>query len=79
MFVIENDGYEIERWVHGPQASYNDIPQWQYSRFAEVLTMEDSPHRVRTWKIRTRTELEALLQDDAFASGKGLQVSWPFV
>lgn len=74
MFVIENDGYEIERWLHGWEASYNDIPQWQYSKLPEVLTTPDSPHKVRTWRIKTRSELEALLNDSTFAEGKGLQL-----
>ena len=74
MFVIENDGYEIERWVHGPNASYNDIPQWQYSKMAEILTTPGAGHRVKSWKISSRSELEELLKDEAFAKGKGLQL-----
>ncbi|KAF7196825.1 Pyruvate decarboxylase [Pseudocercospora fuligena] len=74
MFVIENDGYEIERWIHGWDASYNDIPQWQYSKLPEVLTLPSSKHKVRTWKISTRSELEGLLKDPNFADGKGLQL-----
>ncbi|KAI5358021.1 Putative thiamine pyrophosphate enzyme TPP-binding, thiamine pyrophosphate enzyme, central [Septoria linicola] len=74
MFVIDNDGYEIERWVHGPEASYNDIPQWQYSKFAEVLTVPEAGHRVKSWKIRLKAELEALFTDGEFATGKGLQL-----
>lgn len=57
------------------EADYNDIPQWQYSKFPEVLIPEGSSHRVKTWKIGTRSELETLLHDKAFIDGKGLQVS----
>ncbi|EME86949.1 uncharacterized protein MYCFIDRAFT_63192 [Pseudocercospora fijiensis CIRAD86] len=74
MFVIENDGYEIERWIHGWDASYNDIPQWQYSKFPEVLTLPSSKHKFRTWKISTRSEREGLLKDPKFDEGKGLQL-----
>ncbi|KAJ5249288.1 indole-3-pyruvate decarboxylase [Penicillium chermesinum] len=74
IFVIENDGYEIERWVHGEKASYNDIPKWQYSLFPNAFTPTEktSERRVKAYKIRTREELEVLLTDKEFSSGKGL-------
>lgn len=83
MFVIENDGYEIERWVHGPEAHYNDIQRWQYSKIPEVLTVPEEGEgenkkkkKVKTWKVRGRRELEELLRDEEFGRGKGLQVSF---
>lgn len=89
MFVIENDGYEIERWVHGPEAHYNDIQRWQYSKLPEVLTVPEEDEeegesmkkkkKVKTWKVRGRRELEELLRDEeGFGRGKGLQVSFFF-
>lgn len=85
MFVIENDGYEIERWVHGPEAHYNDIQRWQYSKIPEVLTIPEEEEggkkekKVKTWKVRGRRELEELLRDEeGFGRGKGLQVSFFF-
>lgn len=84
MFVIENDGYEIERWVHGPEAHYNDIQRWQYSKLPEVLMVpeeeeegKEKKKKVKTWKVRGRRELEELLRDEeGFGRGKGLQVSF---
>lgn len=61
--------------VHGMEADYNDIPQWQYSKFPQALIPEGSSHKVKTWNVRTRQELESLLQDPAFTTGDGLQVS----
>jgi pyruvate decarboxylase len=77
VFLIENDGYEIERWVHGFKAKYNDISKWRYSKIAEVFTPEEeaSQHRVKSYKIGTRSELEELLADEDFSAGKGLHVS----
>lgn len=77
IFLIENDGYEIERWVHGMKAKYNDISKWRYSKIAEVFTPEEtaSQHRVKSYKIGTRSELEELLADEDFSAGKGLHVS----
>jgi pyruvate decarboxylase len=77
IFLIENDGYEIERWVHGMHAKYNDISKWQYSKMAEVFTPveETAQRRVKSYKISTRSELEDLLADAEFSEGKGLHVS----
>lgn len=63
-----------ERFVHGETAHYNDIPQWQYHKLADVLTPVGKKSRPSTWRIESRAELDRLLSDDKFAEGKGLQV-----
>ena len=30
VFVINNDGYEIERWIHGWTAQYNNIQMYDH-------------------------------------------------
>ncbi|KAF7512841.1 hypothetical protein GJ744_011944 [Endocarpon pusillum] len=30
LFLINNDGYTIERFIHGMKAHYNDVPRWRY-------------------------------------------------
>jgi pyruvate decarboxylase len=57
------------------EAEYNDIATWQYSKIPETLMPEGSSHKVKTWKIKSRPELESLLQDEHFAQGEWLQVS----
>ncbi|WP_150467297.1 alpha-keto acid decarboxylase family protein [Francisella sp. SYW-9] len=37
IFVINNDGYTVERGIHGPNAKYNDIVKWNYTKFAESV------------------------------------------
>ena len=32
MFVINNDGYTIERSIHGPEAKYNDITAYNWQQ-----------------------------------------------
>ncbi|KAI7231337.1 pyruvate decarboxylase [Hortaea werneckii] len=74
MFLIENEGYTIERMVHNPaNAHYNDIPQWQYSKLPEVFAPADASAKVKSWRIESRTELDRLLDDPAFKEGKGLK------
>lgn len=73
MFLIENSGYTIERWIHGMEAGYNDVPQWRYSQLPEAFTPVGVNRKVKTWKIATKTELEHLLTAEEFANGAGLQ------
>ena len=30
IFVINNDGYTVERLIHGMEETYNDIRMWDY-------------------------------------------------
>jgi len=35
--VVNNDGYTVERAIHGPEASYNDIAQWDWTALPAAL------------------------------------------
>lgn len=37
IFLINNQGYTIERYILGASSSYNDIAAWSYSKLPEVL------------------------------------------
>jgi indolepyruvate decarboxylase len=57
--VINNDGYLVERYTcRDPESSFNDLPQWQYSKLPEVFGCKD-------WysvKVETTGELDAALE-----------------
>jgi len=59
IMVVNNDGYLVERYTcRDPEASFNDLPQWQYSKLPEVFGCED-------WycvKVTTTGELDAALE-----------------
>ena len=38
IFVLNNDGYEIERKIHGPDRSYNNIPRLDYSLLLDFMS-----------------------------------------
>ncbi|KAI0969137.1 thiamine pyrophosphate enzyme [Xylaria arbuscula] len=65
LFVICNDGYTIERFIHGMDAAYNDVATWQYRDLGTVFG--GSPLTVRSYAVHTPAELETLLADDEFA------------
>src|SRR5699024_4508157 len=37
IFLINNDGYTVERAIHGENQAYNDIPMWDYQKLAKVF------------------------------------------
>jgi indolepyruvate decarboxylase len=59
--VINNDGYAIERALHGSQQRYNDIPRWNWALLPAAMGGE----AVRTAHARTPGEFTVAL--DRFA------------
>lgn len=57
VFLINNDGYTVERLIHGVHRVYNDIQMWNYTGFASSLGSN-----VYTAKVRTENELETVLE-----------------
>jgi pyruvate decarboxylase len=70
IFLINNSGYTMERWVHGMEAHYNDIPNWRYTDVP--LAFGGSEKTVKIYSVNTKTKLEALLADKLFQAGKGI-------
>lgn len=42
IFLINNDGYTIERYILGETSSYNDIGMWDYAKLPAVLSPQTS-------------------------------------
>ncbi|GGL65088.1 alpha-keto acid decarboxylase family protein [Sporolactobacillus putidus] len=60
IFVINNDGYTVERSIHGPEQAYNDIQMWKYAEIPAVLGANEN---VKSYKATTEGELEDALKD----------------
>ncbi|MUV38847.1 Indolepyruvate decarboxylase [Lentibacillus sp. JNUCC-1] len=58
IFLINNDGYTVERAIHGENQPYNDIPMWDYKKLPEVFSPQG---KSLTFKVKTETELEEAL------------------
>ncbi|KAL2374571.1 pyruvate decarboxylase, variant 2 [Blastomyces gilchristii SLH14081] len=72
IFVICNDGYTIERCIHGWDAVYNDIQPWKFSDLVPAFGAK--PNTFKTHSIKTEKELTALFADESFSSSKVLQL-----
>ncbi|EXJ77177.1 hypothetical protein A1O3_10335 [Capronia epimyces CBS 606.96] len=76
VFVINNDGYTIERWIHGMKAGYNDIPPWRYLDAPTFFAApeHDPAYPVFTKRAETWGELNDVLANPDLQRGKGLNI-----
>ena len=58
VFVVNNDGYTVERAVLGKDAKYNDIANWRYSELPNVFSRD---RKAETYVVHTSNELQDVL------------------
>ncbi|KAM5370492.1 hypothetical protein ACJA88_010073 [Fusarium oxysporum] len=71
VFLINNDGYTIERCIHGLTQGYNDVPSWRY---LEAPRFFGAPKDTFTRSAKNWGELEDALGSKALHDGKGLRM-----
>ncbi|KAE8377389.1 thiamine diphosphate-binding protein [Aspergillus bertholletiae] len=75
IFVINNDGYTIERLIHGMDAEYNDIAMWRYLDSPSYFGAPgDGSYPVFTARVTTWGELDGVLARESFQHGPGLRM-----
>lgn len=74
IFVVNNDGYTVERYLHGGDAGYNDVQPWRYLEAPRFFgaPLDDPSYPVTTRRAATWGELHIVLGDQAIQSGHGL-------
>lgn len=63
-FVLNNKGYTVERYFHGFDSLYNDVPLWDYGALFKAFA--PTVAGIQTYKVATTSELDALLDDKTF-------------
>ncbi|UTH01687.1 alpha-keto acid decarboxylase family protein [Macrococcoides canis] len=58
IFVVNNDGYTVERLIHGMEEAYNDIQMWDYKKLPEVFGGKD---KVVVHDVKTSNELKSVI------------------
>ncbi|HHK5550748.1 indolepyruvate decarboxylase [Bacillus anthracis] len=58
IFLINNNGYTVERAIHGQNEPYNDIQMWDYTKLANVFGLKE---KSLTCKVENEIELEEVL------------------
>ncbi|KAK1984746.1 thiamine diphosphate-binding protein [Colletotrichum cereale] len=63
VFILNNDGYTVERYFNGMDAAYNQVPKWDYCALFKAF----SPGlETKTFKVESSMELDALLSNKEF-------------
>lgn len=70
IFILNNDGYLIEKLIHGPHRAYNNFQMWRYSKTLDYFgghlernTKDVTPSPIGVEAlVRTRDEFEAAMK-----------------
>ncbi|KAK4939012.1 hypothetical protein LTR10_020671 [Elasticomyces elasticus] len=71
VFLINNDGYTIERCIHGLRQGYNDITPWRYLAAPNFFGASEDTY---LGSAKTYGELKQVLQDKKLTNGRGLRM-----
>lgn len=63
IYVLNNDGYTIERLIHGENADYNDIQPWNNLQLLPLFNAK----KYETVRVKTVGELDDLFSNKEFA------------
>jgi pyruvate decarboxylase len=65
IFVICNNGYTIERCIHGWDAKYNEIQEWRYKDLPAAFGAKQG--EVLTYRVSSKKEVDMLFRDKDFS------------
>jgi pyruvate decarboxylase len=76
IFVINNNGYSIERAINGPKQKYNDVSMlWDHQKMLEFFgARKETGIASKSCRCEMVEELEKVLTDDDFGSTNSIQV-----
>ncbi|PFJ04659.1 indolepyruvate decarboxylase [Bacillus cereus] len=60
IFLINNNGYTVERAIHGQKQPYNDIQMWKYDKLTNIFGSEE---KSLTFKVKNEIDLAAVLSN----------------
>ncbi|MCU4978473.1 alpha-keto acid decarboxylase family protein [Bacillus cereus] len=63
IFLINNNGYTVERAIHGQNQPYNDIQMWDYNKLSMIFGSEE---KSLTFKVENEAELAETLANIIF-------------
>ena len=73
IFLLNNSGYTIERYLHGEKAHYNDITNWKWTKLLEAMGGTEG-ETCQSYTVKTKTELSNLLDNESFARADKIQL-----
>ena len=75
IFVINNNGYSIERAINGPEQTYNDVSMlWDHQKMLEFLgARKETGIPSKSFTCKTVEELETVLGAEEFNNASCIQ------
>jgi len=73
VFVLNNKGYTIERYLHGKTRKYNDVVNWKYTHLLSTFGGEEGV-TCQSYTVNNKEEAEKLLTDEAFIKADKMQL-----
>ncbi|KAG8670632.1 hypothetical protein FPOAC2_10009 [Fusarium poae] len=74
IFVINNNGYTIERAIHGRKEDYNDIAPWNFKHALGLFGYNDEELNKRYFSAKTWGELRTVLDSGAIQQDDGVKM-----
>ena len=72
IFVINNEGYTIERFIHGMDSGYNDIGSWKHTEILSTFGADSA--KSKSYQVKTKQEVNDLFHNKEFSSAPFIQV-----
>lgn len=74
VFLLNNEGYSVERAIWGPDQGYNDIcPNWKWTELLSTFGGTEGKN-VFSKKVETFKQLQDLVHDEKFANAKAARL-----
>ncbi|PYH95732.1 thiamine diphosphate-binding protein, partial [Aspergillus ellipticus CBS 707.79] len=74
IILINNDGYTIERVIHGRKQRYNDIATWRHDQAMGFFGADEAQAKESYFVARTWGELEEVLGNESVKDGERVRV-----
>ncbi|WP_343553355.1 thiamine pyrophosphate-binding protein [Pantoea sp.] len=58
IFLLNNDGYTVERAIHGAEQRYNDIAQWNWTALPQAMSVDCA---AQSWRVSETVQLDAVM------------------
>lgn len=58
IFLLNNEGYTVERAIHGATQRYNDIAQWNWTALPQALCLHG---QAQSWRVTECVQLEEVM------------------
>ena len=71
LVILNNDGYVIERKIHGENRVYNEIKDWDWQGLLGVF--KPAQGKSASYRVKNRKELESLFANKEFARADKIQ------